>query len=235
MKSYLTLLVLASAISLHSADAPITGDSSLANILSALHRPGEKDSDIERPGWRDPSVIQGLSRIAETSTNADDVRTARTWLAAIEFENIQAETRRAEIRRKVDSFTPKLDVIIASARNSWQGKAARMMKSGALLFARRFEECRAEVAGILQEIEDFKAEQHTQFTQFLKNQKKTATDLDAEARFLLVIASALEKDWSAAVRQAEELQTRYPDWSKRQRIDNILGFLRRETSPFHIP
>lgn len=235
MKRFFIVILLATAVSLNSAEAPATRELSLAAALAALHRPGEKESDVERPGWRDPSVAQSLSRIAGTSTDADEARTARTWLAAIEFENIQAETKPAEIRRKVDGFTPKLDSLIASNRNSWQGKVARMMKSNALLFARRFVECRSEVADMLEDITSFKTETHPQFIQFLTIQKKTAADLDAEARFLLVIASALEKDWSAAIKQAEEIQRQHPGWSKKEGLDDVLGFLHREISPFHIP
>ncbi len=235
MKSCLILLVFFSALSLGAADAPSTRELSLANLLTQLHRPGEKGSDIEHPGWRDTNVIQGLSRLAESSTNVDEARTARTWLAAIEFENVQAETRPAEIRRKVDAFIPKLDGIINSDRNSWQAKVARMMKSNALLFARRFDECRAEVASLLRDIASFKSETHPQFIQFLNIQKKAAANLDAEARYLLVIASALEKDWAAAIKQAEEIQQQHPDWSRTEKVDDAVGLLRRGISPFYLP
>ncbi len=207
----------------------------LASLLTELQRPGEKDSDIDRPGWRDPKVLQGLTRIATSSANAEETRTARTWLAAVEFEKIQAETERNAIQRKVETLNGKLDQIIVGGRNSWQGKTARLMKSNALLFARRWDDCRAEIASILQDIETFKTEQNPNFIQFLAVQKKAPTDLEAEARFLLVIVSALENKYETAIKEAEELQSRYPIWSKKEKIDDVIEFLKKGTSPFRIP
>ena len=174
--------------------------------------------------------------------NSDQAQTAKIWLAAVEFETIQAETRREELRRQVDGLNAKLDQIISTARDSistardsWQAKVGRMIKCNAFLFARRWDECRAEVAGILQDIEGFKGEQNVNFTQFLSIQKKAAADLEAEARFQLVIISALEKDYEGAIKQAEEVRARYPKWSEKEKVDDVVAVLQRGICPFHIP
>jgi hypothetical protein len=207
----------------------------LERVLTLLNRPGEKDSPFERPGWKDQELLARLDHIANAATNSPSSWTAQLWLAVIESDSIQAETRRPEIRRKVDALNTRLDRIIASAGNSWQAKAARISKCGSLFYARRWNECRAEIEYLLKNVATFRSEADPGFAQYVNVQGKSLDDFEPEIRFFLVMIEAMGGNYQKALEVAEQLKSSFPQWSRRTRLDGTIELLKAEKCPFHIP
>ncbi len=212
-----------------------TNAAELERVLMLLNRLGEKDSPIERPGWKEPELLAQLQRIASTATNSPASWTAQLWLTVIESDSIQGETQRAEIRRKVDALNVRLDRIIAIAGDSWQAKAARISKCGSLFYARRWTDCRAEIAYLLKNQAAFRSETDPGFGQYVNVQGKALQDFEPEIRFFLVMIEAMEGNYQKAIEVAEGIKSNYPQWSSRTRLDGTIELLKAEKCPFRIP
>jgi hypothetical protein len=212
-----------------------TATNELERVLETLNRPAAKDSDIEHPGWKDPALLARLRSIAGSATNLPPSWTAQLWLAVIEFDDIQRETRRPEIRRKVDAFNVKLDNIIASAGDGWQAKAARISKCASLFFARRWDDCRTELDYILKNIAAFRSETNPGFIQYAQVQGKALEVLEPEMRFIRLMIEAMEGNYQGAIEVARQIKSSFPQWSQRHRLDGTIELLKAGKCPFHIP
>lgn len=203
----------------------------LNSTLSLLNRTPAPDSDIERPGWSDPEVRKNLQAVIDKYPNTEESLTAEFWLTTIRFEEAQSSTD----LKLMGELSSKFESITSKSPSSWQAKAARVRRSASLFEARQWGAFRAQVGEVLSNIKSYIQEPADGYKTFLQSHKLIASDLEPEFRFLLIVAATREQKVSEAIALGEELQTKFPDWGKRNGIAGVVELLKAGKNPFGAP
>jgi hypothetical protein len=205
--------------------------SDLAAVLRELNEPQHPDSHIEHPGWCKPEVREKVRSIVEKHPNTEEALTAELWLATAELEEGQTVVNRLKRREGLLAVASVFAHVIKSSPDSWQAKAARIGRTGALLAAREWNEVRNQAMEILADISSYNQESNKGYVEFWRTHRATVADAEPEVRRMLLVATTCSGKTTEAIALAEEMQTKFPEWS-RKTLPGIIEVLTSGNSPF---
>lgn len=204
----------------------------LQRAFQILQQPAESGSHIEHPGWRNPEARALLREIVEKYPASEEAITAQFWLGAVAVEESHAITDRA---KRAEALQPTIDLfskIAKTSPDSWQGKAAGILKCSALFGAKRWDGFRIEVEHVLASIAKYRDESDAEYLAFLRAHKMKGSDIEPELRWMLIVAATCEDKTTEAISVAEELQIKFPEWSAKRRVAGIIELLKAGKKPF---
>lgn len=182
--------------------------------------------------WRDQRYVRPLETLIRAYPATDEAREATLWLATVQIENAQTNTGRALIRDKAKEVRQRLDELINAAPESWQAKMARIKKCGTLMLEGDRQGLEAQVKSILKDIHIYTREHSPRYLEMLAFERVPPSDIEPELRMMLLIASCHAGELDVALRRAEFLKERFPAWSKKARIANVISQLTQGKSPY---
>jgi hypothetical protein len=206
--------------------------SDLTAALRELNAQPPQDSYQEHPGWHKSEVREKLKGIVTKYPNSEEAITAELWLATVELETGQAASGRAKKGESMLSVASTFERVIKSSPHSWQAKAAHVGRASALFGAKRWDEFRAEAGDILTNTAEYRAESNTGYLEFLRAHKMSGADVEPEFRWMMIVAASCEEKASEAIALAEDLQSKFPEWSAKRKLGGTIELLKSGKKPF---
>lgn len=204
----------------------------LDGILKQLNRkPTEAEQWMgDRAAWYDTNAHKTLADFITQNPNTEEALTAELWLAWVETaasQTADSPAHRSTMRGQAAAFKK----IITQAPKSWQARLARIGRCTALLHARLWDEFHKAADETLASIGECMEEKNKDFNYFIETLGIPCSEMEPEFRDLLVTAACVEGKLDKALQYAEELQSKFPDWSKRNHIARDIEALKRGESP----
>jgi hypothetical protein len=225
--------IIAAANAQAAESSSSAAETELRQVLRVLELPQQPNSHIEHPGWRDPEARTRLKQIVEKYPASEQSLTAQFWLGLITVEEgkpiVTNRAQRAEVMQvAIDHFSQ----VINKSPGSWQAKLAGIWKCVALYGARRWEEFRLETGNILASIPKYRDETNPEYLAILRANRMENSGIEPELRWMLIVAAACEDKTAEAIAVAEELQAKFPDWSKERRVAGTIERLKAGKKAF---
>jgi serpin B len=206
----------------------------LRRILAALQeqpQPRDPDDYCDNPGWYDPANRQALRSFIAQHPETEDAYVAEVWLmfaqAAPERIRNPFERRRVALER-----ARRLETIAAITRRPGTAKMAELEKAFQLELGEDHPGYRKQVDRILARLNEFQSEQDRQFSIFCRLREMPPPEIEPYLRRLLIVFACQEGNRKAALAEAEYLQDKFPQWSRRNGIGGDISLLRQGLSPY---
>lgn len=233
--AFLSLILLPVATLLWGADSK-SRQAELAPLLKALQwkppPPRNPDYDTSpNPGWFNPKNRDALASFIEKYPNSEEAYLAEAWLI-FAGGGAGRSPDIPEWKRQRATDAQALTRIITNATSQGTAKIAKLVKSAMLLDADMHEELKILVDDILSNIREYETEQDLQFKKFLEVTETPPSEIEPYLRQKRVISECHQGNLTGALVLAEELQAKYPDWSKRELIHSAIYSLKHSRSPY---
>lgn len=204
----------------------------LERLIKGL-RLSPNDAGASGAGLSRQASVAGLSEFISRNRETDDAKTASLWLGVSFFDSAQGvATNKAEAMAIAGE---RFSTLAKGEAAAWQTKAARLMNIHWLWVMRRWPECRAEINNSIQSISQFSSETNGQYVAFLGASGASPATVEPEMRMILVSIDASEGRFTEALEQARFLQSKFPDFSKKNRLQVVISKLEKKEEPFHLP
>ncbi len=209
------ILLLGAALTL-GAD-PNSRKVELASALEALQwkppPPADPDNDTSpNPGWYNRKNRQAVARFIAKYPDTEEAYLAEVWLT---FAKADAERNRdiAEWKRQRAEDGEALKRIVMKTASPTTAKIAKILRACVLL-------------------DGDQTETDEQFVQFAKVTETPRSEFEPYLRRMRVISECHQGHLKEALALAEELQAKYPAWSKLELIHSDIHVLKGGESPY---
>lgn len=235
MKTLLIVLAIVTLpIGLRGDDSSASRKTELEAVLRELNQkpePESKDSWHRRPGWIKPELHKALEAFIAKHPQTEEAVTAKLWLTVARTESDQSNSGEVlKQRMKVHSETFR--AIAEKAPLAWQQKVARLARAGVLLQAQSWDEYYVLTQGVLSDISSYTSESNAEYLRFLEAGETKPEELEPILRESLIVAACYQGKLDEALKCAEELQVKFSEWSKRNRIQGVINQLKSGHSPY---
>ncbi len=228
------ILLLGAALTL-GAD-PNSRKVELASALEALQwkppPPADPDNDTSpNPGWYNRKNRQAVARFIAKYPDTEEAYLAEVWLI---FAKADAERNRdiAEWKRQRAEDGEALKRIVMKTASPTTAKIAKILRACVLLDGDQHAELKIQVDEILSKIREYETETDEQFVQFAKVTETPRSEFEPYLRRMRVISECHQGHLKEALALAEELQAKYPAWSKLELIHSDIHVLKGGESPY---
>ena len=215
-------------LTLHAADSVATRKKELAKILASVWHPG---TETENPGYYDPANQEALRVFISKCPGTEEALHAEVWLAFAEGITKKIDNP-VEKKRAREQRAERMKEIAAKTANPATAKMALLVGVDQLGNARNWTEYEKQVTAILDNIKDYEAEADHSFLQFCKLNMIPHTELEPFYRRELIANDCYQDRLTDALAKAEELERKFPEWSKREGIAGVITQLRQGKSPY---
>jgi len=210
--------------------------SELALLLKALQwqAPPPKDPDYDtrpNPGWYNPKNRQALASFVAKYPNTEEACLGGVWFLFAKLNTDASLDMSALRRRRAEDGEALRRIIIKTASPGTQ-KIAKIIRASALLDADQHAELKIEVDEILSKFREYETEIDEQFLRFAKVSGVSPMEFEPYLRRIRVISECHQGHLKEALVLAEELQAKYPAWSKRELVNNDIHMLKLGRSPY---
>ncbi|MCO5051158.1 MAG: hypothetical protein M9920_02500 [Verrucomicrobiae bacterium] len=214
----------------------LSRENELGPILEAtLWKPQPaQDPDIgsnENPGWYNLTNREALEGFVSKYPDTEEAYLAEVWLvfakAATDRSWNISETKHRNAER-----ADRLKEIIAKSERSGTAKIARIVRACLLLDIGDHAGLRVQVDEILANVRDYEVEKDKQFLRFTLVSETPLKEIEPYMRRMLIISECHQHNLDKALIMAEELQTKFPKWSKREGTDGNIYLLKHGRSPY---
>jgi len=216
------------------ADEPGNRKKELVETINRLQSNGsEEDSYMDHPGWHNPTNLLALNKFILAHTNTDEGLVAEVWLSMVATEGERRmgfSNRRIAIAGRI----ARLNEISRMATNNGTAKCALLTRCMLLFEERDWPAFEAEATNILSKIDSFEAEKDDQFLYLLKANDTSTSEINPMLLYMLMVASCNEGNFQSALQKATQLKEAFPEYSKRNNIENAIDFLKKGKSPYQL-
>lgn len=218
------------------ADDPKPRKAELAAALAPLQwqppPPADMDHDTSpNPGWYNPRNREALAKFVAKYPDTEEAYLAEVWLI---FAKADAERSRdiSDLKRRRAEDGQALKRVIMKTATPGTAKIAKILRASVLLDADERAELKVQVDEILSTMHEYETETDEQFLRFVKLTERPASEFEPYLRRMRVISACHQGHLKEALVLAEELQAKYPAWSKRELIHSDISMLKLGKSPY---
>lgn len=229
------LLIIGSGCKKSWPDEKNAPSKELSAVLMALQwKPKPPDVDAgssENPGWYNPTNREALSQFIANHPDTEDAYLAEVWLIFAKAD-IDRTWSMAETRRRRAADAEALKRIIARTTSPGTSKIARILRACELAAAEENTELQNQTNEILSGIKEYEFEKDPQFLRFLEVEGTPLREIEPYLRRALIISECHQHHLEKALLLAQDLQKRFPAWSKRELIHSDIYMLKQGKSPY---
>lgn len=218
------------------ADETSTRRKELRAALSALQwkppPPADPDYDTTgNPGWYSPKNREALARFISQYPDTEDAYLAEVWLIYAKADTDKSWSI-SETQRRRAQDAEALKRIIAKTSRPGVAKIARILRACELAAAEDHAALATQAEEILSRIKEYESEKDPEFLRFAEVDGTPPGETEAYLRRSLIISECHQHHFEKALALAEDLQKRFPGWSKRQLIHSDIHMLKLGKSPY---
>lgn len=206
----------------------------LKHIVELLKVAEDPVSHESRPYWSHKTVHTELEKLATTESSRPEGKSARLWLAVLNQYAAQTNGS-ATAKAAHQPVLKQLKEVRSSSPESWQAKAVDLIIGFAELAGGNPREARTEFTNLLGRLPRILPEKDEQFLAYLKATDLRLQDAEPEAKLGIAMAFSFEGKKDEAVKTLQELNSRFPRWSKRNGVEGKIESLQRGTLPWKLP
>jgi len=227
----LGVILLSQTVSLKGADPGSGRKDQLALVLKAVQKEDDSGESQENPGFYDPANRRALKDFIERYPKTDEALHAEVWLAFAEGITERSPDPVKQQRNRA-ARAERMKQIAATTTNSATAKIAQLIRIGELFNVHDWAAFETEVRRAMSRIKEYESEKDDNFLCFCKLNRTPASELEPFYSWEIMVHECYLDHLNKALLLAEELQRRFPDWSKREGIGGNIELLKQGQSPY---
>jgi hypothetical protein len=215
-----------------AADSTAARTKELASVLKPVQKPGsDSETNPQNPGYYDLANRERLRDFINKYPGTEEALHAEVWLAFAEAITERRLDPLAE-KRLSERRAQRMKEIATKAADPATAKIATLLRAGDLSNASDWAECEKQLHEIVAHAKEYESETNKNFLSFCKLDRIPVSEIEPFYRIELIANACYEGRLDKALALAEELQQKFPEWSKRERFAGTIDQLKRGRSPY---
>lgn len=236
MRMFAIFVLLLSLNSGQSEDSLTLRKRELEPLLKALQWKAAptKSPSLEsagNPGWYNPKNRQAIAGFIGRYPGTEEAILAEVWLIFAKADTDRSHDM-SEIRRWRAEDAKALERIIKTTRRRGIAKLAKILRALELSAAQDYNQVKEQIGEILRDIKEYQSEKDSEYLRFFEVEGTPLVELEPYMRRCLLISECHQKHFAEALKVAEELQAKFPDWSKRESVQEDIEALKKGRSRY---